>query len=107
MGAKLGGQRLDPLPESIALVGQRQLGAVCPASTSYAPSNRAIVGDAHHEPTLALHQCTGTGHGLLYLSRRRRASYCIGRECLQEGQEIRQPGTRSVCEGNSFRRFGV
>ena len=54
MRAELGGERLDPLLEGIALIGERELGALRGAGLGDAPGDRAVVGDAHDEAALAL-----------------------------------------------------
>ena len=44
--AEFGGQRLDALLEGLALIGQRDLGALVGAGLGDAPGDRAVVGDA-------------------------------------------------------------
>ena len=54
--ADLGGQRLDPLLQRVALIGQRDLGALGVAGLGNAPGDRTVIGDAEHHASLALHQ---------------------------------------------------
>ena len=49
-------QRLDALAERVALIGEGELGAVRRKRPGDAPGDRMIVGDAHDQPALALHQ---------------------------------------------------
>ena len=49
-------QRLDPLAQRLALIGEGQLGALRRQRLGNAPGNRMIIGDAHDQPALALHQ---------------------------------------------------
>ncbi len=50
------GERLDPPAERLALIGEGKLGAVRGQRLGDAPGDRMIVGDAHHQAALALHQ---------------------------------------------------
>ena len=50
------GQRLDPLFQRVALVGEGQIGAMVAAGPGDAPGDRAIIGDAHDQPAFAAHQ---------------------------------------------------
>ncbi len=61
-GAELGSQRLDPLAESVALIGQRELGALAGQRLGDTPGDRTVVGDAHDEAALAGHQALSTSH---------------------------------------------
>jgi hypothetical protein len=56
--AQFGRQRLDALPERLALVGQRDLGALVGEGLGNAPGNGTVVGDTHDEAALAGHQAT-------------------------------------------------
>ena len=42
-------ERLDPFLQRVALIGERQFGALRMAGLRDAPGNRPIVGDAHDE----------------------------------------------------------
>ena len=55
-GAEFGGQRLDALLQGVALIGERDFGALRGAGLGDAPGDRAIVGDAHDQATLAGHE---------------------------------------------------
>ena len=54
--AEFGGQRLDALFQRIALPGQRDLRTRRAAGLGDAPGDRAVVGDAEDDASLALHQ---------------------------------------------------
>jgi hypothetical protein len=54
--AELGRERLDPLLQRVALIGQCDLGAGRARRLRNAPGDRAIIGDAENDPALALHQ---------------------------------------------------
>ena len=54
--AELRGQRADALEQGIALIGERQLGACIGERLGDTPCNRFVIGKAHDEPALALHQ---------------------------------------------------
>ena len=45
-------ERLDPLLQRVALIGERQFGALRMAGLGDAPGNRPVVGDAHDEAAL-------------------------------------------------------
>ena len=62
LGADLGGERLDPLLDGVALIGERDLGALIGHGLGDAPGDRAVVGDAEHEAALARHQFAAFGH---------------------------------------------
>ena len=70
------GQRLDPLLQRIALIGECKLGALRPAGLGDAPGNRAVVGDPHDQAALAAHK-TGRVH-IFLAPPRGAASYGIG-----------------------------
>ena len=53
------GQRLDPLLERVALIGEGKFGAMLAAGPRDAPGDRAVVGDAHDQPAFAAHQARG------------------------------------------------
>ena len=55
----LGRQRLDALLERVALIGEGQRRALRGGRLGDAPGDRAVVGDAHDQPALALHQGAG------------------------------------------------
>ncbi len=52
-------QRLDALAQRLALIGEGELGALRGERLGNAPGDRVVVGDAHDQPALALHQ---SGH---------------------------------------------
>ena len=54
--AEFGGQRLDPLFQGVALIGERDLCALRRARLGDTPGNRSIVGDSHNQPAFAGHQ---------------------------------------------------
>ena len=56
MPSDLLGQRLDPLLQRVALVGEGEVGAVVAAGPRDAPGDRAVVGHAHDQPAFAAHQ---------------------------------------------------
>ena len=60
--ADLGGERLDPLLDGVALIGERDLGALVAAGLGDAPGDRAVVGDAENDAALARHQFGSFGH---------------------------------------------
>ena len=49
-------QRLDALAERLALIGEGELGALRGQRLGDAPGDRMIIGDAHDQAALALHQ---------------------------------------------------
>ena len=53
--ADLLGQRLDPLLQRVALVGEGEFGAVVAAGPRDTPGDRAVVGHAHDQPAFAAH----------------------------------------------------
>ena len=55
-------QRLDPLLQRIALIGESKLGAVLVAGLRNAPGDRAVVGDAHDQAALAAQETRGFRH---------------------------------------------
>ena len=60
--ADLGGQRLDPLLERVALIGEGQLGAMRMARLGNAPRDGPAVGDPHDQAALPAHQTRGFRH---------------------------------------------
>src|SRR5664280_2363223 len=46
----------DALAKRVALISERELGAVVAQHLGDAPGDRVVVGDPHHQPTFALHQ---------------------------------------------------
>ena len=60
--ADLLGQRLDPLLQRIALIGEGELGALRAAGLGDAPGDRAVVGDPHDQAALAAHETGGVRH---------------------------------------------
>ena len=62
LGADLFGQRLDPLLDGLALIGEGDLGALIGHGLGDAPGDGAIIGNAEHEPAFACHQSAGLGH---------------------------------------------
>ena len=63
------GQRLHPPPERIPLIGEGELGALIGHRFRDAPGDGMVVGDAHDQATLALHQ-TGQKPALPFKPRR-------------------------------------
>ena len=55
-------QRLDPLLERIALIGEGEFGALRMAGLGDAPGDRAVVGDPHDQAALAAHEARGFRH---------------------------------------------
>ena len=49
-------ERLDPLLQRVALIGERELGALRMAGLRDAPGDRPVVGDAHDQAALAPHE---------------------------------------------------
>src|SRR5439155_26931813 len=49
-------QRPHPLLERLALIGESKLGALGRHGARDAPRERALIGEAHDQPALALHQ---------------------------------------------------
>src|SRR5690606_6313570 len=56
IAAEFVGERLHTLQHHIALIGDRQFGAVCVQCLGDAPGERFVVREAHDQPALALHQ---------------------------------------------------
>ena len=56
IGADRGGERLDPLAERVALIGEGELRPVRGERPGDAPGDRVVVGDPHDQPALAVHQ---------------------------------------------------
>jgi hypothetical protein len=52
-GVELAGERLDPLLQRVALIGQGQRGAVLVGRPGDAPGDRAVVRDPHDQAALA------------------------------------------------------
>ena len=64
VGAELLGDRPDPLRQHLALIGEGELGPV-PGEHARDPiGDRVIVGDAHDQASLALHQSVSTRHSV-------------------------------------------
>jgi len=57
--AEFVGERFDSLLDRLALVGERQFGALCGTRLGDAPGDGTVVGDAHDEPAFARHQIAG------------------------------------------------
>ena len=84
MRAEFGGQRLDALPERVALIGERELGALVGAGLGDAPGDRPVVGDAHDQAALAGHQALSNRHvHALRNARNRAEAYRTGNWRLQ------------------------
>src|SRR5690606_29488266 len=62
MCAQFGGEWLDALAEGIALIGQRELGALIRASLGDAPCDRSVVGHAEDQTALAGHKALTCRH---------------------------------------------
>ncbi len=56
------GQRLDPLLERIALIGEGKVRAMRAAGLGDAPGDRAVVGDTHDQAALAAHESRRVRH---------------------------------------------
>src|SRR3977135_1672258 len=54
--AELFGQRPDALAQRLALIGEGKLGALRRERFGYPPRNRMILGAAHYQTALTLHQ---------------------------------------------------
>src|SRR5262245_18028365 len=76
IGAHLIRQRLDPLLDGVALIGERDLRALIGHSLGDAPGNRAVIGHTEHDAALARHQFSAVGHRLA--PSERKASYRAG-----------------------------
>jgi hypothetical protein len=50
------GQRADTLLHRLALIGERELGAMCPEGSGDSPRDRPVVRDTHDQAALAGHQ---------------------------------------------------
>ena len=61
MAAELLRQRLDPLLQGVALIGEGELGAGIRRRLGDTPGDRAVVGDAHDETALAPQEVGGRG----------------------------------------------
>src|SRR6185437_14048957 len=82
------GERLYALAEGIALIGEGKLRSLCMNGLRDRPGNRAVVGDAHNEATLARHQGLMFGHApIAYESEPSRASYTEGGGAGRQGAE--------------------
>ena len=62
LGADLVRERLDPLLDGVALIGERDLGALVGHGLGDAPGDRAVIGDAEHDAALARHQFAAVSH---------------------------------------------
>ena len=56
------GQRLHPLEQRLALIGEGKLGALAAARLRDAPGDGAVVGDAHDQAALARHKPAPIAH---------------------------------------------
>ncbi len=54
--AEVGGERLDPLLQRVALIGERDLSTGRARCLRDAPGEALVIGEAHDQPALALHQ---------------------------------------------------
>ena len=54
-GAEFFGERRDPLAKRVVLIGEGEIGAFCGQSLGYAPGDRVIIRDAHHQAAFAAH----------------------------------------------------
>ena len=61
LGADAFGERHGAAAEGATLIGEGKLGALAVQHAGDAPGDRAIVGDAHHQPPLPGHQRRGLG----------------------------------------------
>jgi len=57
-------QRLDALPQRLALIGESDFSAMAAAGLGDAPAERAVVGDPHDQPALAAHEARVVRHSL-------------------------------------------
>jgi len=64
--AEFVGERFDSLLDRLALVGERQFGALCGTRLGDAPGDGTVVGDAHDEPAFARHQIAGYPSSLFF-----------------------------------------
>ena len=71
-------QRLDPLFQRVALIGEGELGALRVAGLGDAPGDRAVVGDPHDQAALAAHETRGFRHAVPRCGAEPAASYGIG-----------------------------
>ena len=62
--ADLLGQRLDPLLQRVALIGEGELRAVPAAGLGDAPGERAMVRDPHDQAAFAAHEARDFRHFL-------------------------------------------
>ena len=62
IAAELSGQRIDPLFQRITLIGERQFRPGLGQGPGNAPGDGFVIGKAHDQPTLALHQSVFHGH---------------------------------------------
>ena len=69
--SKAAGQRFDPFAERFALIGEGEFRALIGERLGDAPGDRMVIGDAHDQASLAVHQ--RIGHGFPDRVRRRRA----------------------------------
>src|ERR1700676_2227191 len=67
-------QRLDAFAERLALIGEGELGAMRCEHLGDAPSDRVIVGDAHNQAALALHQSLHIHRSLIRHARQTESS---------------------------------
>ena len=65
-------ERLDPLLDGVALIGERDLGALIGHGLGDAPGDRAVIGDAEHDAALARHQFAAVSHRSCALRKGRR-----------------------------------
>ena len=55
-GAEFLRERRDPFAKRIVLIGEGKLGAFAGQGFGYAPGDRVIIRDAHHQAAFAAHQ---------------------------------------------------
>ena len=89
LGAEFGGQRLDPLLQGIALIGQRDFGALRGERLGDAPGDRPVVGHAEDEAALAAHQ----------VSRRHGKARRIGRSSPRDPFSLSRFSGQSTTKG--------
>ena len=96
--AHRGRQRLHPLAERLALVGEGELGAVLVRALGDAPGDGLVVRDPHDQAALAAHQ--SGRHG------RPTSGFGVGvRERRQRFKARRRPQAEARLSGNGRGRF--
>ena len=66
--AQLSGKRGDPFAQGVILIGEGEFGAFAGQGLGYAPGDRVIIRDAHHQAAFAAHQARCHGRSSIRCS---------------------------------------